>query len=313
MRSEVRPDVLNVIDRIRENSPKASVTDVVVTAGVPWHEAREQASEYAWRLPGGGFLITIWGEFVRIHPATGRWFYVESLDVTHRYGGAPRGPLQVPRAEFRRQCLQTMFRLRQDAVAALQVNRLSIAELEENRDAVVAVRVKDPERWHVAAWDDRNNRVVLVRGATDWAPSEIEIEAAIHGTTEVPEATPPWPNQAHRDAVECAAVDFVTRILEGQHFFVKDVGPENRGYDLLVSRDREGEPFQHIEVKGTSLPDEAFFLTRNERASSQLMPTWRLAVVTEALRNPSVKFYSAAEMERRFNFDPLVWRATHAV
>jgi hypothetical protein len=107
--------------------------------------------------------------------------------------------------------------------------------------------------------------------------------------------------------VEKAAIEKVTEWFEGQRFKVRDVSPDNLGYDLVVS-DATGRAVRHVEVKGTSSVTEGFFLTRNERKCSVALATWRLAVVTSALDDPDLKIYSAEDMEDTFRFEPLAWR-----
>ncbi|SDJ98439.1 protein of unknown function [Billgrantia gudaonensis] len=113
-----------------------------------------------------------------------------------------------------------------------------------------------------------------------------------------------------RKAVEEAAVLRVMTYLEHLNppFEVRDRQKDNCGYDLLAIRGKEA---LRVEVKGTAGTKPAFCLTRNERAAS-VHPAWLLAVVTDALSDePSEPlFFTADEMNSRFDLEPYGWRAT---
>lgn len=333
MQNEVNPVVFKVVDDIRMNSPKLGITEVIKRMGV--RDASERRADYVWQLSGGGYLLTIWSEFVHVH-ANGRWFYVETLDTKTRLGGGARSHLQQMRAEARVEALRQMHASQQDCAAVLQINRVPIAELEQNKNAEVGVRVKDPERWHVAQWDADRGRAVLVRGGGDWAPTDAEVdehlarrrmdgvlnvqvrggEASSDSSPSDPPSQPPvsppqprlwFPDQAHRDAVEAAAMAHMTAFYEAQGLVVHDVSDKNLGYDLRVE-DAAQTPLHLVEVKGTSAREEGFYISRNERRCANTDPAWRLAIVTSALTEPEERIYTASEMEKRFGFEPLVWR-----
>jgi hypothetical protein len=59
-------------------------------------------------------------------------------------------------------------------------------------------------------------------------------------------------------------------------------------------------------VKGTSGPDRRFYMTPQERAFTTT-EGWRLAMVTDALGNPEVTFFTRKQMEKRFSLQPMVW------
>jgi hypothetical protein len=108
---------------------------------------------------------------------------------------------------------------------------------------------------------------------------------------------------ARRKKVELAAIDFVTTHFVRQGYSVSDRQSDNCGYDLFVEK---GNAFLKIEVKGTSLDEQRFFLSRNERSKS-VDPQWRLAIVSNALVNPELSVFNTTEMETVFNFEPLCW------
>lgn len=146
-----------------------------------------------------------------------------------------------------------------------------------------------------------------MRGEPGWVPSEGDIadrQAVPEGAPSEP--TLVFPDQEHRDLVEAAAVEAVTAEYCRRGLRVEDVGHQNLGYDLKVfNGERES---YHVEVKGTASSREGFFLTRNERRCSEKLPTWYLAIVTNALSDPYLQIYTAAQMEDAFDFDALVWR-----
>lgn len=320
MYNEVNSNVFEVIERIRLSAPKLGITEVIEKLGVRDVKYTDAKYEYAWRLPAGGHVITIWTEDVRVHPVTGRWFYVDTLDTVHRRGGGERAPKQQARAVNRLETLQELHQAKGDTIAVLQINQLSIQELEQNENARISIRVKDDERWHVARWDEERQRAVLVRGSRGWVPTVEDIDGApatSEGDGEEEEAQDAasgarevvFPDQAHRDLVEAAAVEEVTGYFRRHGFKVNDVSTQNRGYDLEVV-DQAGGAVLHVEVKGTSIGAPSFFLTRNEFKCSQTLGTWRLAIVTSALSQPALRVLTAQEMDDEFGFEPLVWRCT---
>jgi hypothetical protein len=63
-----------------------------------------------------------------------------------------------------------------------------------------------------------------------------------------------------------------------------------------------------VEVKGTSLLGESFFVSRNEYRYID-NSRWRLALVTDALNRATVRILSADEARRQFTFEPMTWIA----
>jgi hypothetical protein len=99
----------------------------------------------------------------------------------------------------------------------------------------------------------------------------------------------------------------MTTYFVGTGLRVHDASDLNLGYDLEVT-DAHGVSVHKVEVKGTSAQTPGSFLTRNERACSMREPTWRLAVVTDALGLAKSRVYTPKDMEELFEFDALVWR-----
>lgn len=120
---------------------------------------------------------------------------------------------------------------------------------------------------------------------------------------EVEVTSPSSPDPEKRKKVELAAIEHVVTHYESQGYSVSDRQSDNCGYDLFV---KKGKSVLKVEVKGTSLGDHRFFLSRNERAKS-VDPEWRLAIVLNALDNPELSVYNTEEMEKAFEFEPLCW------
>jgi hypothetical protein len=112
-----------------------------------------------------------------------------------------------------------------------------------------------------------------------------------------------FPDPQKCKKVELAAIDYVVNHYKYQGYSVSDLQSDNCGYDLFAEK---GKTILKIEVKGTSLDEKCFFLSRNERTKS-VDPQWRLAIVSNALDNPELFIYSTEEMEKVFDFKPLCW------
>jgi hypothetical protein len=334
MDNEVSSLVYDFVDAKRLSGPRLNPTELVERMGV--RNARDEPYEYAWLAAGDSVIATLWAEFIRVHPGTGHWYYVESLDTQHRLGGGERDENQKQRATRRLTLLKKCFESKRSFRGVLQINRVPIAELERNRSAKVAVRVKDDTEWFVASWEPAVQRAVLVRGSASWAPSAEDLErlgtpgpgspratasagAADKDHEPLPPATPKeveqpdgaprlvFPDQALRDRLEAAAMEHMTREFESQRMTVKDVSDRNLGYDLEVT-DEQGACLHKVEVKGTSALTPCFFLTRNERACARRESTWLLAVVIDALVEAKHRVYTPQDMEQSFEFEALVWR-----
>ena len=112
-----------------------------------------------------------------------------------------------------------------------------------------------------------------------------------------------FPDPERRKKVELAAIDYVVTHYECQGYSISDRQSDNCGYDLFA---KKGKAVLKIEVKGSSLDEQRFFLSRNERAKS-IDPQWRLAIVSNALDNPELSIYNTEEMKKVFDFEPLCW------
>ena len=107
-----------------------------------------------------------------------------------------------------------------------------------------------------------------------------------------------------RKRVEEAAERVVVAHYEAKKFKAKRVAHLNCGYDYVFTKQTT---VHHVEVKGTSLADSRFFLTRNEnngRGDSR----WRLGMVTDALTDqPKVTVYDNRQFKQAFDLEPYVF------
>ncbi len=107
----------------------------------------------------------------------------------------------------------------------------------------------------------------------------------------------------HRKAVEEKAVRAAKKALEACGYRCKSRESENVGFDLEAVSSKNGSTL-HVEVKGTSGKVPRLFMTANEHSYREA-PEWRLAMVTEALSKPGVKFYTLQDFERKFDLIPM--------
>ncbi len=128
----------------------------------------------------------------------------------------------------------------------------------------------------------------------------------IHKTSGEPSLR--FPNQEHRKKVEKASVNFVKEKLKELGYVIEDKQKLNCGYDLLAKRDEEPSEL-HIEVKGTSGPEPHFYLSKNEKNYIS-NPKWRLAIVINALNNPSYELLTKEQLDKRFHLVPIAWEST---
>ncbi|TAY85453.1 DUF3883 domain-containing protein (plasmid) [Rhizobium leguminosarum] len=128
------------------------------------------------------------------------------------------------------------------------------------------------------------------------APDELEDDIDPLGRFGTPE---------HRRNVELAAERAVTAELDRLGYHVIRRSDEKIGYDLQAIAKQGGSEL-YVEVKGTSGADRRFYMTPKEREFTST-DSWRLAMVTDALSNPDVTFFTCKQMEQRFSLQPMVW------
>lgn len=303
MEKEVDAAVLAVINEKRLLGDKRTPVEIITKMGV--FDAREKASEQAWLATGDNVIATVWAEFVSVG-AAGRWFCLESLDVLRRADGGERSALQVQRAKDRVQLLKRSLDTGRGFRAVLQTNRVAIAGLETDKAAKVSMRVPDEQEWHVAAWDADQKLAVLVRGTEPWQPTEGEIDAA-RARGSVPAAPPVVPvGDTSREAVQAAAIGYLTRHFGGYGYKAENVTDPALGYHLEVT-DKKGNTLLKLAVKGTAPGVKGFQLTSEERAGAQRGDPWRLVVVSEATSAAaSHKLYKPSEIDQAPGLEPLL-------
>ncbi len=308
METEVAPQVLTVINEERLSGAKLTPVDLIVKMGV--FDGRERAYEHAWLASGDIIIATVWGEHVSIGAngasgASGTWFSIESLNPHQRIGGGTRSPGQAQRAIDRIALLRRAFKEEKTFRAVLQTNRVAIAELETNKSAKVSTRVRDPEEWHVAAWEGDQEIAVLVRGPRGWMPTADEIKAA-RARCGIPELDVPALEAAKNvstDELQTAAIEYVTKHFRGYGYKAENVAEQNTGVHIEVSNNK-GAMLLKVAIKGVSRGVPSFRLTKEEMAGSKREPLWRLLVVSDALGTPTHKIYKPTEINSAEGYDP---------
>jgi hypothetical protein len=109
---------------------------------------------------------------------------------------------------------------------------------------------------------------------------------------------------AENRKVEQAAVRFVRRNYEDAGWRVRDVSASCCGYDLECKRLRA---VLHVEVKGTRGPEKKFILTRNEADTWQRDSHFQLALVTNALRKPTLFQWRGPRAFRQIESTPIAF------
>jgi Holliday junction resolvase-like predicted endonuclease len=107
-------------------------------------------------------------------------------------------------------------------------------------------------------------------------------------------------------AVEQAALRAVERYYKQRGWSVDRVDRERLGFDLICTK---GDEVLHVEVKGIRGSDIAFIMTAGERRAARTKH-FVLAVVCNALKKPSLRFWSGRELEREFKFTEIQYRVS---
>lgn len=303
MDKEVDPRVLTVIDEMRLKGPRLTPVEIVAKMGV--FDARDKPFEHAWLATGDNVIATIWAEWVNVS-ASGRWFYLESLDAHHRAGGGERNAQQLQRAKDRLALLKRSYDAGNGFRAVVQTNRIAILEVESNKDAKVSTRVRDDDEWHVASWEPEQKLAVLVRGPRGWVPSEVEVQAA-RERGNIPQklsaaAKAADDEKATPEAVQAAALEYVVKHFTGYGYKAENM--TGKGFDLEVSN-AKGQTLLRVTVKGTAPGVPSFKLGKEESDCSVREPLWRLLVVTDAGTGMAQhKIYKPNEINSAPGYDP---------
>ena len=114
-------------------------------------------------------------------------------------------------------------------------------------------------------------------------------------------------NAENNRAVEKAAIRKVTSDYKAKGWQVTSVESSNWGYDLRCTLRNVSK---HVEVKGIKGKGEQFFITANELATARIDPAYELCLVLQAgATRPQLKHYSAKELLRSFQLEPLTYSA----
>ena len=299
MESEVKPQVLAVLNEGRLSGPRLSPVEIVAKMGV--FDAREKAYDSAWLATGDNVIVTIWGEEVHV-AADGRWFCLESLNPQFRPGGKPRAESQIQKAADRLALLKRVHAEGRSLRVVLQTNRMPIAELESNRAAKIATRVRDSEEWFVAAWKGEHQIAVLARGAQGWAPTDADWQAAA-GVLGVAGGGLSSADGVSQEELQTAALNYVTKHFKGYGYKAEKPAGDKPGYDFEISN-AKGTILLRVAVKGIAPKSPNFRLTPEERACSAREPLWKLLVVSDAI-SPAAqhKIYKPTEVEQAEGFE----------
>ncbi len=281
MDKEVDPAVLGIINEKRLMGEKRTPVDIIARMGV--FDAREKAGDLAWLATGDSLnvIATLWAELVNVS-ASGRWFYIESLNPLLRIGGGDRSALQAQRAKDRHGLLKRAHDADRGVRVVLQTNRVPVLDMESDKTAKVSVRVPDDEEWHIADWDADRQLAILVRGAPGWLPSGEELQAA-RARAAIAEPAPEevLAGPASPEELHAAAMEHLTKHFAGYGYKAENVTAQGLGYDIEVS-DKKGKTLLKIAVKGTKSGAPGFQLSSAERACAKAGDPWRLAVVSDA-------------------------------
>lgn len=109
----------------------------------------------------------------------------------------------------------------------------------------------------------------------------------------------------HRKKVETKAVEATKAKLKSMGYSSISHEHLNCGYDLQATHIKSREILE-VEVKGTSGTEPRLFLTANEYTKLPAK-TWRLAMVTNALRSPEVSILNLKQFNEQFDLTPMVW------
>ncbi len=178
-----------------------------------------------------------------------------------------------------------------------------------------------PERRTLTVRGDhlRRSPIVYARGGARDKPWRQElVEVAVraisdfgsyaNGSERVVAPTIQYPDAEHRREVERRAVERVRAYLASHGYHVEDRQSDRCGDDLLALRNRQPSEL-HVEVKGTSLAGERFYITRNEYGYID-DPRWRLVIVSDVLNRATLRMLGKADVQREFRFDPIAWIVT---
>ena len=104
--------------------------------------------------------------------------------------------------------------------------------------------------------------------------------------------------------VEAAAIKHVRECFSARGYTVRDVSATKCGYDLEC---RRGRTTLHVEVKGARGAEQKFILTRKEERTWKSDKHFRLALVTNALRSPTLFQFRGPRALSRICLEPIAY------
>jgi hypothetical protein len=122
-----------------------------------------------------------------------------------------------------------------------------------------------------------------------------DVDADVRNLIRGKYATPVAKRSAKHDAAHClkvelAAYDAVVREYEAKHYVIDPIWKREKcGWDLVATRGRRK---LYIEVKGTSDSEIFAELTPNEFKKSKQQKSYRICIVTSALKSPTVHVFA---------------------
>lgn len=267
------------------------------------------ALKYAWERTRPdqepGALVTLWTEDLSVDD-DGTWFAHDWLLPELHVNLQARGRLQVERTKERARILKAAFEAGRPFDGLLLENRLTRKKLYEQSSpqSEILNSVQDDVKWWVVRWDEEKSSALLVRSAEhpkDWLPTHERKKRASSFRLA-------FPDQAHRDAVEKAAVNAVKDAWPRHDILSREV--DNCGYDLELRSRSTGNVEYMFEVKGTANDTPHFYITQNEASCAERESKWRLVMVTSAL-NAAVVHEPLRwdEVKRDFELEPMAWHA----
>ncbi|MDQ6783619.1 MAG: DUF3883 domain-containing protein [Actinomycetota bacterium] len=230
--------------------------------------------------PGQPAVLWVTGS-LGAKPEPGVWGVGEVIAPPHSVSGGDAYWLDLSAAER----VTTVVQLQ------LPVSGLLVAREEMQADPRLAdCEVFRAPQMGNPSWFTREEWAAARRYLGDRAP--LPLDAVTRKALRAGTDSGLEPDPRVRALVERAAVDEVRAMLEGEGFSIKDVQKDNVGWDIEATR---GSERLLVEVKGTSGRRAVVQLTTNEHRAATVEVDWRLAIVTRALDEPTVRIVGGRE------------------
>lgn len=237
-------------------------------------------------------VITIWCEEIDVL-TDGRWQFKVELNPV---------PTAISLHQEQTRIRTALLRdaKEQELAALLLTNKESMTSIKTaHQEHVIA----DTCLWKVLSFDDHGSGLAVLERLNS---SDDSIEAP---EKEKYDSLFGFPDAETRKKIEKKAEEEVTKLFNNDYDVI-NVAAENKGWDLECF-DRHTKEIQlYVEVKGSTRPEPAFFLTRNERNKAEInKDKWKLAMVTNVLEHPQIIVYSVDEMLETFTLEPMAYEA----